>query len=90
MWLYKLDMKNFSPPNRPFSDVKLPYIVIYERQERVEVGRAAVVGPPVEAGCMVQAMLVVRGTSTYSRLQPSLCLVCLFAKTSSAEHVFVS
>ena len=66
-------MKNFSPPNRPFSDVKLSYIVIYERQERVEVGWAAVVGPPVEAGSMVQAMLVV------SRLQPSLCLVCLFA-----------
>ena len=60
-------MKNFSPPNRPFSDVKLPYIVIYERQERVEVGRAAVVGPPVEAGGKMGAMSVIRGTSMCSR-----------------------
>ena len=87
-------MKNFSPPNRPFSDVKLPYIVIYERQERVEVGRAVVVGPPVEAGSIVQAMLVVRGTSTYSWLQQSVKSVCLLKQAVlsmclSAEQVFV-
>ena len=57
LWLYKLDMKNFSPPNRPFSDVKLPYIIIYERQVRVEVGRAAVVGPPVEAAAWCRPCL---------------------------------
>ena len=57
----------------------MPFIVIYERQKRVEVGREVVVGPPMEAGGMIEAMLVVRGTSTYSRLQQSLCLVCLFA-----------
>ena len=39
----------------------------------VEVGREVVVGPPMEAGGMIEAMLVVRGTSTYSRLQPSVC-----------------
>ena len=54
-------------------DVKLQFIVIYERRERVEVGREVVVGPPMEAGGMIEAMLVVRGTSTYSRLQPSVC-----------------
>ena len=48
-------------------NTKIAIFVINERQGRVEVGRAAVVGPPVEAGGKMGAMSVIRGTSTCSR-----------------------
>ena len=45
----------------------MTFFVINEWQGRVEVGQVTVVGPLVEAGGMMEAMPVIRGTITYSR-----------------------